>query len=271
MKLAFSSNAFRKYEFEQVVALLEKIGYDGVELMSDRPHAWPPDLTEAKIASIEKSLSIPISNLNAFMMCVVGNFHHPSWIEPDLAYRKQRVDHTIACIELAAKLGAKTVSTEPGGPIPEGWSRQKAYEEFRKELIEPAKKAEKLGVQLLIEPEPELLIENSKQFLEFIPSVNSRAVGLNFDMGHFHCVGEEIPDLIRLFAKQIAHVHLEDIKDRKHHHLAPGEGEIDFTRVFEAFRKVGYDGWVTIELYPYQENPDQVARTSYERIRPLID
>ncbi len=274
MKLAFSSNAFRKYSFEDVVGLLKKIGYDGVELMCDRPHAWPPDLDAAKIKSIQKALrdsKMPISNLNAFMMCVVGNFHHPSWIEPDLAYRKQRIDHTIACIELAAKLGAKTLSTEPGGPIPKGWTRKKAYEEFRKELVEPAKKAEKLGVTLLIEPEPELLIETSKEFLEFIPSVGSKAVGLNFDMGHFHCVGEEIPDLIRLFNRQIAHVHLEDIKNRKHHHLTPGEGEIDFEKVFSAFREVKYKGWVTVELYPYQDNPEEAARTSYTRIRPYID
>jgi sugar phosphate isomerase/epimerase len=274
VKLAFSSNAFRKFSIERVIALLKKIGYDGLELMCDRPHAWPPDLDAPKLRSIRAALKkhrMPVSNLNAFMMCVVGDFHHPSWIEPDLAYRRQRVDHTIACLELAAKLGARTVSTEPGGPIPKGWSRKRAYREFRDELRGPARRAEELGVRLLIEPEPELLIEKSDQFLDFIESVESPSIGLNFDMGHFHCVGEKIPDLIRRFGRRIAHAHLEDIKNRKHHHLEPGKGDIDFAAVFEAFREIGYDGWVTIELYPYQDNPEEVARRSHETIRPLVD
>src|SRR2546430_2887748 len=48
--------------------------------------------------------------------------------------------------------------------------------------------AEKEGVLLLIEPEPDLLIETADQFLELMQHLDSPAVGLNFDIGHFYCV-----------------------------------------------------------------------------------
>ena len=37
-----------------------------------------------------------------------------------------------------------------------------------------------------------------------------------------------------------------------------------------AFRDVGYAGWVTIELYPYVDDPDAAARTARERITKVL-
>jgi sugar phosphate isomerase/epimerase len=274
VKLAFSSNAFRSFTLEEVVAILRRVGYQGVEVMCDVPHAWPPDMTGAKVALLAATLKrhrMEISNLNAFMMCAVEDFHHPSWIEPDPDYRRKRVEHTVASLELAAKLGAATVSTEPGGPLPEGWSREKALTVFREGVLEVAPVAERLGVKLLIEPEPDLIIERSDEFEEFIQGILSPAVGLNFDLGHFYCVGEDVPGLVRRFGSRIDHVHLEDIAaDRKHFHLPPGRGAIEFGPIFEALKEVGYGGWITVELYPFQDDPEGIAREALQVIRPLV-
>jgi sugar phosphate isomerase/epimerase len=51
--------------------------------------------------------------------------------------------------------------------------------------------------------------------------------------------------------------------------MVPGEGVIDFKSTLQALKDVGYDGWVTIELYPYIENPDDAARTARERVLAL--
>jgi sugar phosphate isomerase/epimerase len=74
-------------------------------------------------------------------------------------------------------------------------------------------------------------------------------------MGHFYCVGEDPAALVRPLARQTRHYHLEDIAaDRKHFHLPPGKGAMDFKAIFGALRETRYKGWVTIELYPYQED-----------------
>ena len=41
--------------------------------------------------------------------------------------------------------------------------------------------------------------------------------------------------------------------------LEPGRGVIDFRAVLAALRDVGYDGWVTVELYPYESQAREVA------------
>jgi sugar phosphate isomerase/epimerase len=65
----------------------------------------------------------------------------------------------------------------------------------------------------------------------------------------------------------VRHIHLEDIAaTRVHAHLVPGEGAIDFKDVLRSIKKIGYTGWVTIELYPYVDDPDVAARMARERI-----
>src|ERR671933_877462 len=120
MKLAFSTNAFKKYSLEEAIRLIKEIGYEGVEILCDIPHAYPPHLKQEDILSIEKTVSktkIKISNLNAFTLYAITDVYHPSWIENNSRLRELRIQHTNNCLNLARKVGAKNISTEPGGPI----------------------------------------------------------------------------------------------------------------------------------------------------------
>jgi sugar phosphate isomerase/epimerase len=278
MKLAFSTNAYMRYAVEDALSRLAKLGYGGVELMADVPHAWPAGLLPDAKWRIRESLDrlgLAISNINAFMMNAVADprqpYWHPSWIEPDPHYRRIRIEHTKRALTLARELKAPNITTEPGGPLAPGQSFEQGLSEFVRELKPVIEHAEREGVMLLVEPEPGLLIENTKQYLAFAERIRSPMLGLNFDIGHMFCVGENPAESIRLLAPHIRHVHLEDIAaTRVHHHLIPGEGVIDFVEVVAALREIEYEGWVTVELYPYVEDPDHAARTAYERISKLL-
>jgi sugar phosphate isomerase/epimerase len=246
--------------------------------MADVPHAWPACLLEEQKEGIRRALAehgLGISNVNAFMMNAVSDprqpYWHPSWIEPDRHYRQIRIDHTRRSLNLARELGAPCITTEPGGPVEPGASWAAALRLFVEGLKPVAEHAEKEGVLLLVEPEPGLLIETADQFLELMRHIDSPAVGLNFDIGHFYCVGDDPAATVPRLAKYIRHFHLEDIAaSRVHHHLIPGEGAIDFAATFRAIRSVGYEGWVTIELYPYVDDPDAAARTARRRIEEVL-
>jgi sugar phosphate isomerase/epimerase len=186
-------------------------------------------------------------------------------------YRQVRIDHTMRALTLAKELGASCITTEPGGPVEKGGSWSAALNLFVEMLKPVAEHAEKEGVLLLIEPEPDLLIETADQFLELMQHIDSHAVGLNFDIGHFYCVGDDPAPTVHRLAPHIRHMHLEDIAaTRVHHHLVPGEGAIDFAAIFQAIRAVGYNGWVTIELYPYVDDPDAAARLAFERVNAIL-
>jgi sugar phosphate isomerase/epimerase len=278
MQLAFSTNAYLRFSFQEAVTRLARIGYTGVEIMADVPHAWPAWMLDEQKQGLRDALAanhLAISNINAFMMHAINDsrqrYWHPSWIEPDRHYRQIRIDHTKRALTLARELGAACITTEPGGPVAAGESWSAALALFV-EMIKPvAEHAEKEGVLLLVEPEPGLLIETADQFLEFMQHIDSPAVRLNFDIGHAYCVGDDPAATIPRVARFIRHFHLEDIAaTRVHQHLVPGEGVIDFAATFRAIRAIGYDGWVTIELYPYADDPDTAARTALQRVREIL-
>jgi sugar phosphate isomerase/epimerase len=274
MRLAFSSNAYLRCSFAEAARRISALGYEGIEVMADVPHAWPAFLLEEQKETIRRAVrenGLQIANVNAFMMNAVNDhrqrYWHPSWIEPDRDYRQVRIDHTKRALDLAKEIGANCITTEPGGPLAPNQSWDEALKIYLDSFVPVARHAQEIGIDLLVEPEPGLLIENSEQFETFMEFIDISAVGLNFDVGHFYCVHDEPVQALKRLATHIRHVHLEDIAaTRVHHHLIPGDGAIDIPRVLKTLDHIGYNGWVTIELYPYVDDPDQAAHTARERV-----
>jgi len=277
-RLGFSTNAFKKTTMEDSIDTIASIGYGGVELMADKPHALPADMPADRIARVRAQLSerhLAVTNINAFTLFACGDTYHPTWIEDDPVRRKVRIDHTIAAIGLAAAVGARTVSLQPGGPlIGTRLDERTAAERFAEGLSAVLPAARQHNVILGIEPEPGLLIQCADEYLRFKQTFfrDEPLVKMNCDIGHLFCVGDDPAEVIRRLSEHIAHVHLEDIgANRVHQHLTPGKGVIDFGSVFAALDDVRYDGWVTVELYPYETTAAGVARAAMEHLRPLAD
>ena len=111
------------------------------------------------------------------------------------------------------------------------------------------------------------MLETTDQYLEVAERVNAPSIGLNFDVGHAYCVARTCR---RAIAK-LAHAH-PALSPRGHRGRrgciitwCPGTGAIDFAEVIEAIRKTGYDGWLTVELYPFVDDPDAAAQARRAR------
>jgi sugar phosphate isomerase/epimerase len=279
MKLAFSSNAYMHFSIEETISRIADLGYSGIEVLADVPHAWPAGLLEDRKQSIRDCLArykLVISNVNAFMMNAVADprqpYWHPGWTDPDPHYRAIRREHTKRALRLAQEIGAANITTEPGGHLTPEQDWDAAARIFYDELMPCVEVAEEVGVRLLIEPEPELMIEKFGQYLEFMRRIDSPWVGLNFDIGHAYCVKEEPQDWVAKMAPHTRHYHFEDIAaTRIHKHLIPGQGAIDFAATFSAIANTGYDGWITVELYPYIDNPDDAARQAREYLTGVMN
>jgi sugar phosphate isomerase/epimerase len=278
IRLAFSTNAYLRFSFEEAAQRIAAMGYEGLELLADVPHAWPAGLLPSAKQQIRGAMAkngLSFSNVNAFMMNAIADrrqpYWYPSFIDPEPNYRQVRIDHSRRALSLCAELGAPHITTEPGGPIAPGQTRSEAIDLFVEALKPLAEHAHDVGVLLLIEPEPGLLLETTDQYLEVAERVDAPSVGLNFDVGHAFCVREDLPSAIAKLAREIRHYHVEDISaQRVHHHLVPGTGAIDFAEVFAAIKRTGYDGWITVELYPFVEDPDAAAREALRVLRPLL-
>jgi sugar phosphate isomerase/epimerase len=274
MIFGYSTNAYVKTTVEKALARIADLGFKGVEIMCDRPHLYPPDFDGGALAALKTILSergLKVTNLNSFTLFAVGDTYLPSWIEPDPDRRGIRVRHTIECLQAAKVLGAENISIPPGGPLEKGMSRAEAFKLFYDGLDQVVPVAEDLGIRLLVEPEPDLLMERTSEFIPFIKDLRSPSVGLNFDIGHFYCAGEDPSAAFEDLFQWVGHVHVEDIADtRVHNHLIAGHGAIDFLTVFSTMKRLGYDGDVSLELYPYVDGPDEAGKESLAVLAPLF-
>ena len=235
MIFGYSTNAFVKFSLVESLEKIALLGFKGVEIMGDRPHLYPPDFGPAEMTVIKATLhqfNLKVTNLNSFTLFAVGDTYLPSWIEPEKERRDIRIQHTLACLQVAADLECSNISVPPGGPL-NSMSRESAMKLFHQGLEAVIPKAEELGGQILVEPEPNLLLENTAEFKAFIKDVQSKAVGLNFDIGHFFCAGENPAEAFEELFEWVGHVHIEDIAaDRMHNHLIAGHGAIEFHEIF---------------------------------------
>jgi sugar phosphate isomerase/epimerase len=273
MIFGYSTNAFVKFPLSESLEKIADLGFDGVEIMGDRPHLYPPDFGAREIAEVQAILrrrGLRVTNINSFTLFAVGDTYLPSWIEPEPERRQIRVRHTRDSLRMAAALGCRNISVPPGGPLG-NLSRKAGLALFHAGLEQVLPLAEELGVRVLVEPEPGLMLENTAEFREFIRDVRSPLVGINFDIGHFFCAGEDPRAAFEELFQWVGHMHIEDIApDRRHQHLIAGQGTIAFRPLFEAMARLGYARDISLELYPYVDMPEQAGRESREFLLPLF-
>ena len=273
MVFGYSTNAFVKFSLFEAIEKIAGLGFKGIEIMGDRPHLYPPDFDGHKMARLKKIIEqnqLKITNINSFTLFAVGDTYLPSWIEPDKKRRDIRIRHTHDSLRVASYLGCKNISVPPGGPL-NNMTRNEAFALFHNGLSQVTPLAEELGIKILVEPEPDLLMENTREFVSFIKDVKSDAIGLNFDIGHFFCAGENPAVAFEALFEWIGHVHIEDIaSNRTHNHLIAGQGAIGFKEIFETMVRLGYTGDISLELYPYVDQPEEAGRESLEFLKPIF-
>ena len=273
MIFGYSTNAFVHFSLFEAIEKIADLGFKGVEIMGDRPHLYPPDFSEKDLRRLGDLLSekgLKITNINSFTLFAVGDTYLPSWIEPEKERREIRIRHTLDSLRVAKALGCGNISIPPGGPL-EKMSRKEALALFHQGLDRVIPEAEALGVRLLIEPEPDLLMERTDEIKPFVEEIRSDAVGVNFDIGHFFCAGERPEKAMERLFPWIGHMHIEDIAaSREHRHLIAGLGAIDFPAVFGAMGQLGYTHDISLELYPYVDTPEKAGRESLAHLWPLM-
>lgn len=277
MKLSFSTNAFVNYSVIEAIDLISEVGYTGVEILADQPHLYAPAITENELSKVKDRLissEIQVSNLNA--NTAIGYYKNSFWeplFEPSLANpeqsaRKWRIEYTKKCIDMACFLKAPCVSITSGRIAP-GIRQNKSIFFLKESLQEVLDYAEKKDIKIGIEYEPGLLIERHEELIALLEEIDSPWLGANLDIGHSYVIGENLQNVIESLSTRLCHIHLEDIKDRKHYHLIPGTGDMDFKKILEILKSIEYNGFITIELYTYPHKPVEAARESFSYLKTL--
>ena len=278
MKLAFSTNAFTRFPLLDAIAAIKEAGYDSVEILADPPHAYPDAIDATLTANVMKALErtgLAVSSVNA--NCSFGYwkdappepYFEPSLISPNPKHRADRTRLILKTIDFAREIGARNISITSGKCLA-GMPPDQAANQFTESIKPILDYADKAGIDIGIECEPGLFIEWAEELREWIDRLGSPRLGANLDIGHSEVLGESIPKVIKLLGDRIWNLHVEDIPERKHYHMIPGEGTIDWTGVRDALWNIKYDRFATVELYTHTADPVAAAEKSHQFLRKLF-
>jgi protein FrlC len=254
------------YPIEYVIEKLASIGYDGIELGCASPVAYPPYLDAKERQKIKDLLAKHNIAISSVLPCPGGGMGN-NVSSPFQRERDQAIKSYKECIELGSDLGAQICLYVAGWQI-WGVSHEEAIAWSRECLVEISKYAEDHSMIMAIEPTSmdSNVIETADDALNLMKSVNRPNVKVMFDTIHILYRKEIITDYIDKMGKHIVHVHLSDV-DR----LPPGS-VTNFKLMIEAFKRIEYNGYLTMEigLGGRGIDPNAFALSAYNNIKSLI-
>lgn len=265
----FSTHSFRNYSILEGVEQIAAAGYSAIEIMCDRPHAYPTDLSRSTLRKLQAALArsgLTVSNLNTNIISSMGEWGYPSWIEREMAAREVRVLHTVECIKLAEALGAESISIPAGGAL-NIKTREEDLDLFMDGLKRVLPHAEDAGVKVLLDVEPNFIFSTPREIVEWISRMNSSLIHLYFDMDHITCIGDPFQAL-RTLSPYVGHIHLEHVGP-----LGPpadsssAEEWITLSKLLPALGEIGYKGFLSLALYSVDKKPSELAALALEHVK----
>jgi L-ribulose-5-phosphate 3-epimerase len=188
----------------------------------------------------------------------VMNMDH--WAYPfssaDPAVVEKSLEGARVSIRNAHLWGASTVLLVPAVVNPQTTFKE-AYERSQVAIRKLIPLADELNVTLALEEVWNKFLLSPLEFARYIDEYNSPRVRAYFDVGNVVLYGYP-QDWIRTLGRRIAKLHIKDFSFRREPGTEKsvaawerlGEGDIDWTAVYEALRDVGYQGTATLELDP---------------------
>ena len=251
---------------ESCFALAKKYGFDGVEVVLGESGPVRFDSTKEELEEYRK---IAESYGISFYSEACDSCWGYSLTASSPEIRKKAEDIIVKQLETASILGCNTILALPG--MVQGLSSDDevvpydvAYERSLEALKRLAGYAEKYGVVIGIENVWNKFLLSPHEMRDFIDKIGSPWVKAYFDVGNVVYTG--FPEQwIKILAGRIAKVHFKDYV------RADGtlngfvdilKGDVDYNAVMEAFKEIGYNDWVTSEVFPENGDVEETLRVN---------
>lgn len=267
-RLSFNATTLRDFDIKQAVRLIRNAGYEGVEIALNDTHLHPLTSSREEVLEVKQicaDIGLEIACIAAGGPTLLGEEpYEPSMISADKSARARRLDVYKKSIELAQLIGCPIVNINSG--MLAGKVSEKQARAWVMEGVESLLSGLGANTSLVIEPEPGFFIGTTDKAIALLRDLDSPKVRLNLDIGHVFCSEEDGYNQVTKALPYTRHIHIEDIKDRIHHHEIPGEGDIDFATIMQSIRDAGYPYFISVELHHH----DQMWERALEESRDYL-
>lgn len=230
---------FVEEEHADTLALLKRVGYDGVEIPAgdgpvDHYHTVRKLADDAGLACTAIAMATPEADPTS----------------PDKAIRQAALERIKSRIDCAQILGSPIL----GGPL------YGPHKTFRDELLthddtkraasvlaDAMDHAEAAGVTLCLEPLNRFeiqLVNTCDQAMELVRAVGHPRLAVHYDTHHAHIEERSHEDALLATKNHVGHFHFSES-----HRGTLGTGMIDWSAVGRGIRANGYDGWCVVEAF----------------------
>jgi L-ribulose-5-phosphate 3-epimerase len=241
----------------QRLQLAKDAGLDGVEIPS-----FTTQRETEEVGTIAAELGLEIHG-------VMGGTH---WKLPlsstDEDVRAQGCEGIKHALQVAKWAGADTVLVVPG-VVTEDVSYGAAYELSQKSIREIIPTAEELGVTMALENVWNKFLLSPLEFRDYIDSFDNPLIKAYFDVGNILLYGYP-HQWIDILGERIVKVHIKDFDTTTRNFVALLTGNVDYPRTMNALRGIGYSGYLTAELRPYPQFPEQMVHDTAAQLDRII-
>src|SRR5262245_5979402 len=274
MKFAICNETFGTRRFADTFSTIRKLGYTGVEIapFTFSPYEETFDLrTVSAQRIVDTRQQVEDAGLEMvglhWLLAKTNGYYLTS---PDPTVRRRTVDYLKALVELCANLGGKIMVL--GSPKQRNLLPGVTYEDAEEYAVEVLHMVmptcKQYRVTIALEPlgpaEGDFML-TAQSGIRLAEMVDSPYCKLHLDVKAMSSEGRPIGDIIRDSREWMVHFHANDPNL-----LGPGMGEVDFHPIFAALKEIGYDGWVSVEVFKYEPSPDEIAQKSIEYMQRVL-
>lgn len=257
----FGPIIFRDGNIAQNIKDMKSLGYDGVDLFTNRK-------TDDELKEYKKMFADGGVEINTYLAIFLAEMG-VKLSEIDDDKRKRDVKLFMEQIDKAKLIGANSIAL---GFIRGGIGEGDNYDDCAKRLADSlyivGEHAHKQGIVIGLEPinRYELnFLNDVRETVNFIKKNNFKGVGVLADTFHMNIEDTNFRQSILSAKGMISNLHAPSS-----HRRATGTGHLDYDEIFKALLDINYDGYITLEAFA---KPDAItcARESVEFIRNKLD
>jgi sugar phosphate isomerase/epimerase len=269
MKLAICNETFQDWPFDKAFAFARELGYMGIEFAPFTMNKNAREITAPRRREVRQqaeAAGLEVVGLHWLLAFTEGYY----LTSPDPEVRAATAAYLGDLARLCGDLGGKVMvlgSPKQRNLLP-GVTLDQAMD-YAADVLQAAMPAmEECDVLLAVEPlgpeEGDFLL-TADLGIELIHKVDSPHCRLHLDVKAMSSESRPIPDILRQGAPYLEHFHANDPNRR-----GPGMGEMDFLPILATLNEIGYQGWISVEVFDYAPGVEALARDSIHYLQRCL-
>jgi len=264
MKFALCNEMFEARPMAEVCSTASRLGYHGIEIAPFTLSPSAEDIT----ANQRKEVRQIIQDHGLETVGLHWLFAGPTGLHtttPDDTVWARTRDYLSCLLDLCSDLGGKVLVL--GSPkqrsLVDGQTREGAWKRAVELLGAVLDKAGDLDLTICLEPLSPVetdFINTVSEGMQMVHQINHPRLKIHLDVKAMCSEPMPVPDIIRsVRTEDIGHFHVNDPNL-----YGPGMGDVDYGPIAEAVRDIGWDRWLSVEVFKYDPDPETIARKSIE-------